>query len=179
MLQLTNVIETSQSSLRTRASLAAALLTLAAAASLCTLSYLEHNRNIRPSSIINAYLYLTLPLDAAQLRTRWMQHENVASNGVASAILAIKLMVLISEATEKKSLLLASKEKSSPEATSGIYSRGVFWWLTLLFRLSFRNVIVDDDLFATDSDFLSTSLEKRFGRHWMNRKCFQLTNRNP
>jgi len=163
------VIEVSQSSLRTRASLAAALLALVASLGLCILSYVEHTRNIRPSSIINAYLLLTLPFDAAELRTRWLRGHNPAGNGVASAILAAKLMVLISEAIEKRKLLLTAFTHPSPEATSGLYSRGLFWWLNPLFQLGFRNVVNDDDLFAADDDLRSKSLEIRFSRRWANR----------
>lgn len=155
--------------LRTRASLAAALLALVATLGLCILSYVEHSKNIRPSSIINAYLLLTLPFDAAQLRTRWLRGDNLAGNRVASSILAVKLLVLISEATEKTRILFTPYIDRSPEATSGLYSRGLFWWLNPLFRLGFRNVVNENDLFAADGDLLSKSLEIRFSRHWANR----------
>jgi hypothetical protein len=159
----------SQSSFRTRASVAAALLALVATLGLFILSYVEHSKNIRPSSIINAYLLLTLSLDAAQLRTRWLRGENVAENVVASSILAVKLLILILEATEKTKILFGPYVDRSPEATSGLYSRGLFWWLNPLFRLGFRNVVNEDDLFRVDEHLLSKSLEVRFGRHSQNR----------
>jgi ATP-binding cassette subfamily C (CFTR/MRP) protein 1 len=146
------------------------LLSLVAALGLCILSYVEHSKNIRPSSIINAYLLFTLPFDAAQLRTRWLRGENLAGNSVASTILAVKFLILISEATEKKKLLFTPYADPSPEATSGLYSRGLFWWLNSLFRLGFRNVVNEDDLFAADGDLLSKSLEVRFSKHWENRE---------
>lgn len=158
-----------QSSLQTRASLAAAILALIATLGLCILSYVEHSKNIRPSSIINAYLLLTVPFDAAQLRTRWLRGDNLAGNGVASSILAVKLFVLVSEATEKTRILFTPYADGSPENTSGLYSRGLFWWLNPLFRLGFRNVVNDDDLFAADGDLLSASLEIRFNKHWADR----------
>jgi hypothetical protein len=150
------------------------LLALVAALGLCILSYIEHSKNIRPSSIINAYLLFTLPFDAAQLRTRWLRGENLAGNGIASTILAVKLLILISEATEKRKLLFTPYADHSPEATSGLYSRGLFWWLNPLFRLGFRNVVNEDDLFSADGDLLSKSLEARFSKHWANREssCF-------
>lgn len=167
VLQIVNVVEISRSSLRTRASLAAALVTLAASLGLSILSYTEHVKNIRPSSIINAYLLLTVPFDATQLRSRWSRgEEDVSTNVVASSILAVKLLIFISEATEKRSLLLTPFTKTSYEATSGLYSRGLFWWLNPLFRLGFRKVVDDDDLFAADEDLLSRRLNKKFSRYW-------------
>lgn len=134
------------------------------------MSYFEHSKNIRPSSIIGAYLLLTLPFDAAQLRTRWSRGgENLAENGVASSILALKLVVLVSEATEKTRMLFAPYAVRSPEATSGLYSRGLFWWLNPLFWLGFRGVVNDGDLFAADGDLLSESCEVRFTKVWANR----------
>ncbi|PVH74356.1 ABC transporter-like protein [Cadophora sp. DSE1049] len=169
ILQIANVVEVSQSSLRTGASLAAALLALFASLGLCLLSNIEHTKNIRPSSIINAYLLLTLPFEAAQVRTRWLRGDNLAGNGVASAILAVKLWLLISEAIEKRGLLFMPYASPSPEATSGLYSRGFFWWLNPLFRLGFSNVVNDSDLFSADEDLLSRSLESKFSHHWANR----------
>lgn len=169
ILQVVNIVEVSQSSLRTRATLAAALLALAAALGLWILSYVEHTRSIRPSSIINAYLLLTLFFDAAQLRTRWLRGDNLAGNGVVSSILAVKLLVLICEATEKRRLLVAPYVDPSPEATSGLYTRGLFWWLIPLFRLGFRSIVNEDDLFEADGTLLSKSLGIRFRRHWVNR----------
>lgn len=165
------MVEISRSFLRTRATLPAALLSLAAALGLGILSYAEHTRNIRPSSIINAYLLLTLPFDAAQLRTKWLRGDDVAASGVSSSILAVKLLVLISEAIEKRRILVSPYAGPSPEATSGLYSRGVFWWLNSLFRLGFRKVVSEDNLFAVDEDLQSKALAARFDKHWAKRKC--------
>jgi ATP-binding cassette subfamily C (CFTR/MRP) protein 1 len=168
-LQIANVVEVSQTSLQTRASLAAALLSLLATLGICILSYFEHIKNIRPSSIISAYLLLTLPFDGVQLRTRWLRGDNVTGNGVASAVLALKFLVLISEVTEKRSVLFAPYAYLSPEATSGLVSRSLFWWLNPLFRLGFRGTVNDGGLFAADEDLLSRACESRFARHWVNR----------
>jgi len=171
-LQIVNIVEVSRSPLHTRASIPAAVLALAAALSLGVLSYVEHTRNIRPSTIINAYLLITLPFDAAQLRTKWLRGNDQAASGVASSVLAIKLVVLISEATEKRKILSTPYADAPPEATSGIYSRGVFWWLNSLFRLGFKNVVTDNDLFAVDRDLKSEALRVRFDRYWDNRMLF-------
>jgi len=179
VLQIVNVVEVSKSLFRTRASLAAALLQLAAALGLSILSHLEHSRNIRPSSIINAYLLLTLPFDAAQVRTRWLRGENLAGNAVRSTIVAVKLAILVTEAVEKRGLLFQPFKVPSPEATSGLYSRGLFWWLNPLFYLGFRSVVNDADLFAADEALLSMSLQNTFRKQWKNRMphpqiCFVL-----
>jgi ATP-binding cassette subfamily C (CFTR/MRP) protein 1 len=156
----------SQSSFRTYASLAESLLVLVASFGLWILSYIEHMKNIRPSSIINAYLFVSLLFDVAQLRTKWLRGRDFPANAVASATLAVKFLILVSEAIEKRGLLSPPYAESSPEATSGLYSQGVFWWLNPLFRLGFKNNIRNDDLFTADRDLKSEFLQIRFRRHW-------------
>ena len=47
-------------------------------------------------------------------------------------MLGVKLMILITEAIEKRDILLERYRTGNPEITSGIYSRSFFWWLNNL-----------------------------------------------
>ncbi|TGO57755.1 hypothetical protein BCON_0062g00250 [Botryotinia convoluta] len=166
ILQIINVITISHFPLKTRASLPAALLALIAILGLCILSYFEHSRNIRPSSIINAYLFFTLSFDAAQLRTRWLRGNNVAGNAIATSILGVKLLLLILEAKGKRKILFQRYGYLSPESTSGLFARSLFWWSNPLFRLGFGGVVRDEDLFVADGELLSDSCEDRLRKYW-------------
>lgn len=166
--QIVHVIQVSRTSSRTSASLAAAAVALAASLGLWILSHVEHMKNIRPSSIINGYLSVSLLLDSAQLRTNWQREKSLPTNAVATTTMAIKLLVLVSEAVEKKSLIFETYKDVSPEATSGLYSRGAFWWLNPLLRLGFKNDIKNDDLFTIDRDMRSETLRLRFRKQWLN-----------
>jgi ATP-binding cassette, subfamily C (CFTR/MRP), member 1 len=110
--------------LRTRATLASAVLTLVDALGLCLLSHAEHLYSIRPSAIINIYLLITLIFDIARARTLWLE-DGVAKSvaAVFSSAIGVKVMVLSIEAIEKRGILLDRYRYSSPEVTSGIYSR--------------------------------------------------------
>lgn len=123
------------SNLRTRGTLAAAALNVLDAVGLCMLSHSEHIHSIRPSAIINVYLLLTLPFDIVRSRTLF----GGATKAVAAfftSTLAIKVMILVAEAVEKRRILLDRYRYSSPEVTSGIYSRSFFWWLNTYVQLS-------------------------------------------
>jgi ATP-binding cassette, subfamily C (CFTR/MRP), member 1 len=110
--------------LRTRATLAAAVLTLVDALGLCLLSHAEHLYSIRPSAIINVYLLITLIFDIARARTMWLEDGGMKSvAAVFSSAIGVKVMVLSIEAIEKREILLERYRYSSPEVTSGIYSR--------------------------------------------------------
>ena len=115
--------------LKTRATLAAAALGVLDGLALCFLSHSEHNHSTRPSTIINAYLLLTLPFDVARARTLWLGRATRAVAAAYTSTLGIKLIIIIAEAIEKRSILLDRYRSASPEATSGIYSRSFFWWL--------------------------------------------------
>lgn len=104
-----------------------------------------------------------------------MRGNDPTLNGVSSAALAVKLAVLFSEAVEKRSSLSPAFTRMSPEETSGLYSRGTFWWLLPLFRLGFSDAVKESDLFAFDTALESTSLHIRLQHHWHSRKLkFQI-----
>ena len=157
------------SQLRTRASVAAATLTLAATLALSCLSYMEHVRSVRPSLVINAYLFLTLPLDFAQVRTLWLRHADVAVAASFTSASAIKLALLVIEAVEKGRILLPNYRSNSPESTTGIYSRSLFWWLNPLFLLGHRRVLSNETLFAIDDTLTTDNVYAAFRSSWL--KC--------
>ena len=109
--------------LRTRATLAATVLTLIDALGLCLLSHAEHLHSVRPSAVINVYLLFTLLFDIAHARTLWLDGATKSIAAVFSSTVGIKVMILIIEAVEKRSILLERYRYTSPEVTSGIYSR--------------------------------------------------------
>ena len=170
LLQIANVaLWALQPVVRIRASLAAASLSLAAALTLSALSTIEHTRCIRPSFVINAYLLATLPLDAAKVRTLWLRTDNPLIAGIALSILTVKLVVLIIEAREKRSILLSPYSDQPSEVTSGFYAGSLFWWLSPIFLLGYKSVLRDVDLFRTDNSLTSDSLRHRFQAQWLRR----------
>jgi len=126
------ILHTLNSTLRTRATLAAASFGLIDAISLCILSHTEHIHTVRPSALINVYLLVTLPFDVARCRTLWIDGATKSVAAVFSSTVGVKLIILVAEAIEKRNILLDRYRYSSPEVTSGIYSRSFFWWLNTL-----------------------------------------------
>ena len=92
--------------LRTTATLDAATLALVASIGLCLLSHMEHLHSVRPSALINIYLIITLPFDVARSRTYFLHNETRTIAAVFTSALAIKILILISEAIEKRRILL-------------------------------------------------------------------------
>ncbi|EHK26512.1 uncharacterized protein TRIVIDRAFT_20223, partial [Trichoderma virens Gv29-8] len=141
----------------TRASLAAATLGLADGMALGILSYLEHRRSIRPSTIILVYLVFSIAFDAVQCRTLWLLKTNVLAS-VSTATLACKLLVFLLELGEKRHILLHPWNNLAPETTSSIINRSFFWWLNDLLLRGFRTPLSTDTLYEIDDSMKSEKL---------------------
>lgn len=152
----------------TKASVAAASLDFAAALVLFVLSCFEHSRSVTPSTVIGLYLIISFPFDAARLRTFFLLRGYAAKSiaNLLSLSLAIKFGVLLTEAVEKRRLLLEPYRDLPPESTSGIYNKSVFWWLNPLLRVGFGKNLKVEDLYNLDEDLVSANVEHRFRRAW-------------
>lgn len=130
----------------TKIQVAAAALVLVSGIALLVLSYAEHTRSVRPSTLIDVYLFFTLIFDCAIVRTSWvLQGRGIVAKLLTSTI-AIKFLILVMEGWEKGGILYPQYKTLSPEATSGIYSRSVFWWLNPLMKIGFGWFLTYQDL---------------------------------
>ncbi|OQV08053.1 hypothetical protein CLAIMM_12380 [Cladophialophora immunda] len=156
----------------TKASVAAAALDFAASCVLFVLSCFEHSRSVTPSTIIGLYLIVSFLFGAVQLRTFYLLRGYAAKSiaNLLSLSLAIKLGVLVTEAVEKRGILLEPYRDLPPEATSGVYNKSVFWWLNPLLRLGFGKTLKLDDLYNLDEKLASANVAARFGRAWADTK---------
>jgi len=110
-------------------------------------SHTEHTRSVKPSTLINVYLLLTLLFDCAIARTAWLVYDADVVAKLYTSSAAIKLLVLAAEAWEKRSILLDRYQHLSPETTSGILGRSVFWWINPLMKAGFGRFLTDRDLY--------------------------------
>ncbi|OJJ96437.1 hypothetical protein ASPACDRAFT_54364 [Aspergillus aculeatus ATCC 16872] len=153
-------------SLRTPATLPQSAVTFVASLGLCLLSRLEHARSVRPSAIINGYILLTLVFDTARVRSLFRASAASSLSGVFSSVIAVKVMVLLAEAVEKRQILLPPYRGLSPEETSGIYSRSFFFWLNQLMISGFHGDLRNEDLYPIDKDMSSQFLQQRIKNAW-------------
>ncbi|KAF2495596.1 putative multidrug resistance protein [Lophium mytilinum] len=169
-LQLATVViwaTQSHSDLRI-ASSAAAGLSFIASFFLCGLSYLEHSRSLRPSILLNAYLFITMILDAAMLRTLWLMPTSRLSRDIFTASFALKGVIVFLEAKEKRHYLLPGT-RGSPEDTSGLYNQTFLWWLNSIIKQGFRHILKPSDLYPMDESLSSEALNNRFWQEWERR----------
>lgn len=132
---------------------------------------MEHSKSLRPSFLLQAYLLLTIILDAALLRTLWLSSLlDAGIRNIYTATIAIKFIILVLEAKEKRSYSSPEYSNNSPEEYSGLYSQGVFWWLNRLIWQGTRNVLQPRDLYSLPDDMTAESLGPRFWSQWTKRE---------
>ena len=151
--------------LRTRATLAAAMLDLAAFVAIALLSPLEHSKSRRPSSLLGLFLFSTTVLDVGRARTEWLLPGASATAAVFVAALGAKCVLLVLEAVSKASAD-AAQAADSPERTSGIYSLSFFAWLNPLICQGSRGNLTVEGLYRIDEHISSGAVEARVRRHW-------------
>lgn len=130
------------------------------------LSELEHRRSARPSILLNSYLFLTILLDAVQIRTIWLAsttHDEAVITQLITAALVLKAVISFLESQHKTRWLQLHEKSQSPEETTGVYGLGAYLWLNSLFLAGWRKVITMNDLYPLDSSMSARALEERLG----------------
>jgi ATP-binding cassette, subfamily C (CFTR/MRP), member 1 len=160
----------SSSSLRTRASIAADTLSLAAAIAAGLLSWFHHRFSVRPSTLLAVFLCVLTLVGIARLRTLWLIPHARGAAVTFSLIFGLTISALLLESQGKiRSLRSPGKyEGSGPEPFSGFWKRVGFIWLVSTLRLGYQKILSVDDLPPLDyrlaSDELYHTLEKTWSR---------------
>ncbi|KAI1853220.1 hypothetical protein JX266_001926 [Neoarthrinium moseri] len=130
------------------------------------LSYMEHVKSKKPSATFTTYLFFSLILDLATLRTTWLLSLPIPIKAVGTLCFCWKAAVLSLEVKEKAHWTVDDGCRQSPESTSGIFNQGLFWWLNSLLASGFRQLLRPDDLFILDDDMSASMLNEKFWTAW-------------
>lgn len=152
----------------TKVSVPAAAFGLLDSIFILILSTLDHNRSIRPSSILQIYLLLSLLFDIVRARTLWLISSSDVIARVFTASVVIKACTAFLECVEKRHLLKADYKLLTVESTSGVLNASVFWWLNRLLRSGSRNVFTLADLDDVKLEFRSHVLQTSLEKSWSN-----------
>ncbi|GKT57765.1 ABC multidrug transporter [Colletotrichum tofieldiae] len=151
---------------RTRATIPTAALGLVTSLGLGLLSWLSHERSVRPSFVLSTYLFLSVLLDTARARTLWMLGSHRIIPAVFTCTLALRAVMILLESTEKRRILVPQHKGYSKEVTSGTFNRSVFFWLTSLFVNGYRHILRLDDLYPLDPKLASGPLYRKLADAW-------------
>jgi ATP-binding cassette, subfamily C (CFTR/MRP), member 1 len=149
-----------------RTGVAAASLSFIASLMLLPMSYLEHGKTFRPSLILNFYLFITMILDAAILRTLWLSSFDLPIRVAFTASFGAKVILVALEAIEKRRHFRDEYSNTSPEESSGLYGQGLLWWLNDIILLGARQLLRPIDLYPINKDMSSQVLDTKFWKVW-------------
>ncbi|KAK2036628.1 ABC transporter [Colletotrichum somersetense] len=172
---------------QTSASIAADVLTIVATLIVLLLSFLNHQRSHRPSTLISLYLSTFILLGIARVQTTWLLSLGGPLPAIATVVLVFTLVVLVLESIEVKKRTAASDTPNSkhptPEQSSGFWSKTCFLWLAKTFYLGYSKLISLDDLPGLDSNMKSCVLHRNLvvawnkydhqSRHSLIKACFK------
>ncbi|GAM87021.1 hypothetical protein ANO11243_050420 [Dothideomycetidae sp. 11243] len=149
--------------LRTRTTIAATALDLAAVIVIGGLSPLEHSKSLRPSTILSVYLFFTTILDVARARTEWLLSTSSAIPAVFTTALAAKVSLLVLEGMTKAG---HTDRIISPETTSSIYGLSSFAWLNPLIYLGSKTNLTEQSLYPIDDKISSKLIQAKLNKQW-------------
>ncbi|KAF4440782.1 hypothetical protein F53441_12190 [Fusarium austroafricanum] len=129
---------TIQDQTRTRASTAAGSIGIVSTLLLGWLSFLEHQRVVRTSSILVLYLLSTIPMDAARARTLWRMLDGTDPAAAVMAIAATKFFALVAELLWKCALANTAELCDAPEESNGIIERAFMLRMMPVFYAGYR-----------------------------------------
>lgn len=135
------------------ATLASAVLELAAAALMSLLALLERRRTRYPSDLLCVFLAITIILDSARCRTLWLlvrldsQATGAAASFTVSLAIKAALLFLVSQ-RESPEPVFPGSSSQCPDNSAGLFSISCYWWLNPLVRLGYSRVLGLDDLYS-------------------------------
>ncbi|KAF1936055.1 hypothetical protein EJ02DRAFT_438797, partial [Clathrospora elynae] len=124
------------------------------------LSYLEHRRSPRPSSLLTLYLLVAAPTNAARCRTLW---NMPSSTGVLTAFIVTTSLMGIALALElapKDALVREEIRKPSPEEKRGIVERSLLAWIVPTFVYGYKHTFTPKTLPPVDPRLTTCALDQ-------------------
>lgn len=130
------------------------------------LSYLEHHRSLRTSLVLNSYLLTTTVLNIVRTRTTWLLQEERSYSVLFTVATAASAALVVMEAIPKRRWLKCSREGTSPEEASGLYSLVFMSWVVPLLKLGNKKILDTNDLYPLDIQLSAEIQSGHFQRVW-------------
>ncbi|KAL7756907.1 hypothetical protein ACKLNR_013900 [Fusarium oxysporum f. sp. zingiberi] len=143
---------------RTSASIAAGSIGILGSAILACLSFLEHQRAVRTSSILVLYLLSTIPMDAARARTLWRMLDGRDPAIAVMVLASTKVCALVTEVLWKCSLVNRHELCDAPEESNGIIERALMLRMMPIFWAGYRTPLQTEHLSKLDTKLQNAQL---------------------
>lgn len=153
----------SQDITKTRLTVATNAVSLVAFLVFLAVSFLEHVKRVRTSTLLEVFLGLSILLDLPRVRTVFFFEGAHVVASLLVANLFVKLLLLVAEVYEKRAFLV---QDASVEETAGFWNRSMFVWLNRLFFKGFKTVLTVDTMTEIDGELLAAAKPEGIVRRW-------------
>ena len=148
------------------------LVSLVTATAVCVLSFLEHGRNVAPSTLLTTYLTLAIFSDVIEAGLRLVAWNLCHPWGLKSASFGVKLVLLILESRTKRTILREPYVNLSPEETAGFFGVAFFWWVNGLLSQGYAKLLSLSDIPPLIGALDVMTTRELIQREWDNRSKF-------
>lgn len=128
------------------------------------------SRSVRPSTILQLYLTLSLLFDIVRARALWLSSNDRLLITNFTTATASKALMLLFELIEKRRYLEPSHRSLPRKATSGFASVSIFWWLNRALGVGAGKIIGIEDLDELNTEFRSATLQESLQASWSTSK---------
>lgn len=154
----------------TKASVAASAVTGIGLLFLGCTSFLEHTRSVRPSLLHQFYLFITIILDIACVRTLWLRQDySPVSSRIAilyTLAFAVKIVLFGLESLPKAQTPTSPHYDASPEARADMVNRALFWWINPTFIKGYSSTLDVPDLPILDNSLSAKNSHTVLSNQW-------------
>jgi len=147
-------------------SIAASVVSFMAALAVCQLSFFEHGRSVKPSTLLIVYLLASVMCEGVLLQSLYLKNGGSTIPPVLTAAFCLKFMFLIVESINKRSYLREPYKELSVEQTVSDLNRAFLFWINDLILLGNSKLLTYSDLPSLDDRLKSRDLRVRMEDAW-------------
>ncbi|KAI3325328.1 ABC transporter [Xylariaceae sp. AK1471] len=138
-----------------------------AALTVCQLSFFEHGRSVKPSTLLILYLLASVTCEGVLLRSIYLIHGGSSVTPVVhAAAFGLELLLLVLESRNKRGYLRELYKELPLEQTCGDLNRAFLVWVNHLILLGNSKLLIYPDLPSLDDGLKSRSLRVRMEDVW-------------
>jgi hypothetical protein len=156
-------------------SIAINVVSFVAALAVCQLSFLEHGRSVKPSTLLVFYLLASVICEGIFLRSFYLIYGNSAAPAVLTAKVGLKFLLLILESISKRSYLREPYKELPTEQTVSDLNRAFLFWVNNLILLGNSKQLTSSDLPILDEKLKSIALRVRMEDVWSKTSEYQIS----
>ncbi|KAH8658409.1 hypothetical protein BX600DRAFT_469082 [Xylariales sp. PMI_506] len=135
---------------------------------LCHLSFLEHGRTVKPSTLLTLYLLVIAVYDSINLLRALSPLPEDLSLQLALSIgtAGLEVLLFVVESLSKRSYLRQPYQELPVEQTIGVVNKAFLFWINDLILLGNAKILSVTDLPALDDPLKSEPLRQRMEAAW-------------